>query len=160
ATILQRLKDSSKRLTVTVKDFEEVTAGREATILRWDDPYRPRPQEGDIFIDKNGKEWKVKYYPEVNGYNIEDPINLYEGMKDSNGTELHAGYTSNGSIAPLGDGLIRAEGGQVNWGSVWSRVEDVGYGKPKTKGSKNDELSPNKFWIWDERTQEWYFNVG
>ena len=94
ATVFCRVMNYIERPVVVVKEPGTSNQGtgtrkREPMVLRYDDPDRPLPMAGDIFIDKDGKETVLTETAGVVGYG--QGLDLYSGMAYPNGELLTDG---------------------------------------------------------------------
>ena len=176
--ILSRLTDQSRRLQVNIPETPKkpssgssssVVDGVSTTTLYQSDPYRRSVQEGDIFIDNNGKEWVVYKDPISGTFNPADPVGFDLGRIDSLGDVVKEYYDSDGTMAILGSGYYTAPNGHMGFKEEFIAIAKSGYDKPTTPGTYDGELSPNKYWKWYESDEEmlamgfeshWVFNMN
>lgn len=153
--VLRRLADRNARLKIDAnalldkaEDRYDYTEGANAT-LKQSDPYRRSVKEGDTFIDANGKEWKVKLNPITGTYNPTEPVGFDLGRKDSLGTVYGVTSTSDGTAGgKLGDRLVQAPNGHINWTSEFEKIYASGFDKPTKPGTKEGQLSEHKYYKW------------
>lgn len=177
--ILSRLTDQSRRLQVNIPETPKkpssgssssVAEGVSTTTLYQSDPHRRSVQEGDIFIDNNGVEWKVYKDPISGTFNPADPVGFDIGRADSLGEVVNSNhYASDGTMALLGSGYYTAPNGHMGFKEEFIAIAKSGYDKPTTPGTYDGELSPNKYWVWCEADDEalamgfeshWAFNMN
>lgn len=153
--VLRRLADRNARLKIDAnalldkaEDRYDYTEGANAT-LKQSDPYRRSVKEGDTFIDANGKEWKVKLNPITGTYNPTEPVGFDLGRKDSLGTVYGVTSTSDGTAGgKVGDRLVQAPNGHINWTSEFEKIYASGFDKPTKPGTKEGQLSEHKYYKW------------
>ena len=116
AAFIIRYLDPSER--VKVEDEEKP---REPTILRWDDPYRPLPKEGDTFIKLDGTAVVLKIGPAgVLGEN--QNCDLYGGMAYPSGNLVEHGRLGTASLGHLGETYLVDEYGEGHWWPEWKKI--------------------------------------
>ena len=168
--VLRRLADRNARLKIDAnalldkaEDRYDYTEGENAT-LKQSDPYRRSVKEGDTFIDANGKEWKVKLNPITGTYNPEDSVGFDLGRENSLGEINILTMDSNGTAGgKLGDVLVQAPNGHINWTSEFEKIYASGFDKPTKPGTKEGQLSEHKYYKWTtifDDNGEWIENRG
>ena len=137
AAFIIRYLDKNERIKV-----EKPTAGsgtgtgkREATILRWDDPYRPVPQEGDIFIKPDGTEVVLKIGPAgVLGEN--QNCDIWGGMAYPSGNVLKEGMLGIPQWGHLGETYLIDDYGEGHFWEEWKMIMKY-YGNKAYEDVKN-----------------------
>lgn len=165
--VLRRLADRNARLKIDAnalndkaEDRYDYTEGENAT-LKQSDPYRRSVKEGDTFIDANGKEWKVKINPITGTYNPTEPVGFDLGRENSLGRTNAVTSDSDGTAGgKLGDILVQAPNGHINWTSEFEKIYASGFDKPTKPGTKEGQLSEHKYYIWDAMFNEWAPNIS
>ena len=163
--VLRRLADRNARLKIDAnalldkaEDRYDYTEGENAT-LKQSDPYRRSVKEGDTFIDANGKEWKVVLNPITGTYNPTEPVGFDLGRENSLGEINVLTRGSNGTAGgKLGDVLVQAPNGHINWTSEFEKIYASGFDKPTKPGTKEGQLSEHKYWMWSDLFGEWIPN--
>jgi len=155
AAFIIRYLDPSERAKVEGVKKEEPKQTREPTILRWDDPYRPLPIEGDTFIKPDGTQVILKIGPAgVLGEN--QNCDLYGGMAFPDGSLVEHGQLGTASLGHLGETYLVDKYGEGHWWSEWKEIRKYYSNKAyeEVKNPKNGQ----KYGKWYEYYNgQWYW---
>lgn len=142
AAFIIRYLDPGERVKV-----QEEGKTREPAVLRWDDPYRPLPMEGDTFIKPDGTAVVLKIGPAgVLGEN--QNCDLYGGMAYPSGNLVEDGKLGTMTLGHLGETYLVDEYGEGHWWTEWLKIRKY-YGNKAFEEIKNPKQG-QKYGKWFE----------
>lgn len=143
-----------------IDDDGKTTPASEVRTLRWDDPTRPYAREGDIFVAKDGTEWKLTRDSKTNIVGYGQPIATDLGRQDKGQTVTDGGYvTSLSRPAATGNQyLVNPHTGEGHWSEEWGSISREYI--PNYKGTTDGELSKDKNFVWSEMMGDWNLVVS
>lgn len=161
AAILNRVVNKENRLVLSlkenpvVKNDGKVTARETPMTLRWDDPSRPYAREGDTFIAKDGKSYKLTVDAKTGVVGVGLPIAVDLGRVDRGQTVTDGGYVTDLSRPEISGNQYQVNHitGEGHFNEAWGAIMREYY--PNYEGKKDGELSKDKNFIWSDIIGGW-----
>ncbi|MGI6669573.1 MAG: S-layer homology domain-containing protein [Acetivibrionales bacterium] len=164
ATVFCRVMNYIERPVVVVKEPGTSNQGtgtrkREPMVLRYDDPDRPLPMAGDIFIDKDGKETVLTETAGVVGYG--QGLDLYSGMAYPNGellTDGGIGSMYNGDKTYVGQPYwVDEKTGEGHFRYDWERISSYEMQLTLDVSNPKDGQRVGYWTVYFEEVRSWYW---
>lgn len=155
AAFIIRYLDPGERAKVEDDKKEEPGTTREPTTLRWDDPYRPLPIEGDTFIKPDGTKVVLRIGPAgVLGEN--QNCDLYGGMAYPDGSLVENGTLGTMSLGHLGETYLVDDYGEGHFWTEWKEIRKY-YGRKAQEEVKNPKDGQTYGKWFEYYNGQWYW---